>query len=105
MSPSPIDNSTFLRSGGLWKLLSRDVELSRQVAAQSQLEGLLYAVRRTVAAGDAAALPALADEAKRISGAFAAACGDKPGRDAQAVIALGRTVERLCERSRNPGET
>jgi hypothetical protein len=105
MSPSPIDNSTFLRSGDLRKLLSRDVELSRQVAAQSRLEGLLYAVRRAVAAGDVAALPGLADEARRISGDFAAACGDKPDRNAQAVIALGRTVQSLCERSRNPGET
>jgi len=96
MSSPPVNPSTLGHLAYLSRVLPRSAELTRLVAAQSQMEALLYAVRRAIAADAADELPKLAAEANRISGDFAAACGNTPDRAGLAVIALGATIQDLC---------
>lgn len=96
MSLPPITGSLRTEMARLGKLLSRDAELGRTLAAQTQMEGLLIAARRAAAAGDCAQLRALSDQARQLSQDVMAGCGASPGREAQTVAALGKAVETLC---------
>lgn len=96
MSLPPIAGSLRAEMARLGKLLSRDAELGRALAAQTEMEALLNAARRAAAAGDRTRLQALSDQARQLSQDFMAGCGTSPGREAQSVAALGKAVETLC---------
>ncbi len=96
MTLPPVTRLTLGHLEQLARLLPRGAELTRAVAAQSQMEALLLAVRGAIAAGDTGRLVSLSAEAERITRSFAAGCGAKPGAEALAVIALGKAVRDLC---------
>lgn len=103
MTLPPVTRSTLGSLEQLAGLLPRSAELTRAVAAQSQMEALLLAVRGAIAAGDMERLVTLAAEAQRVTHLLAAACGARPGPEALAVISLGKAVRELCARAL-PGE-
>lgn len=99
MSSPPIGRSVLTDLARLSKVLPRSAEMSRQVAAQSQMEALLYAVRRAIAAGNLDDLPKLAAEANRVARDFTVACEKSATCEDQTITALGSAIRGLCNRA------